>query len=1216
MTIQLQNIYYVGVNQPYSSIRQVINTIWSALESGDYQLPSTSSPDGGNINIVLVGGGQYTGFVIPDNMTVPLALANKYLVIRRQENTEDGKVITDNLPVITPLAGIDLPETDRIIGINLGSNNPNIKLIGLRVSDFIIGISGSFNCNNCYINRCLITNNLNTQIYFHDTDRLYILNSVIVGGQYGIVAQFVKRLRVYHNTIFLDGKTALNQKTKAGIILQGERLFGNTNPSTIYCLGNIVYTIGCPAAIFYDEDLKNGRLVSDYNDFYSRTAVAQLRQDNATLPEDSQQIVRGNYTNIVYWKQTGNLGSRLSTFIDTHSISVHPVFIQNISLVSSSNISSIINLGLIENSPILAKVPSWYYASDSFYIPSDFDSDLISVDLLLNIRDTPFTSIGCNDSKSLNGFFGQDVFTSPIEIDPEKKCKLDPLSVISSQQVSMQYPSINAGYFWSHERPYYLYGSKGASTLGYFAITEFNLPGVIDTKKSISVKVRNIEVNQADWDVAGKKLSILHRSNNITSYDDEVQISCYIKHWYDDGFSTEPAYYLYKILHGKTRFVLPEDYQSSAPVVITDDRISYLNASDIVHREFKVRFDSELQENLIEFGGNVNLWTNGDFTDTISGIVPIGWISKQNNESNSSVFMVGKEYAYWGDHCVALRVNSSPGYIISPTVPISNDDSIALSWHASMPVDITGSAGTALSAMSGAYYINFYNNYDELMLESYSGSFPVTSNSYTRYFISLGSSDQIIDTNNTGVNSASLVAISNTPLSLPDNVTKVELTLSGFNYSNIMDTGAFLMLDAMQAEYGVNPTYFHPRPSFVNMTVEYEKSSSGVFIDNRLNITSIFNENPNGFLYISDMPATIWGGPSDPEVTTLHEYRWPHGRLNVLPWARLFGKDKLHQKVIFNDTISEPKDIIVPYCLPKRAADSVITPSIIKAQQDSESFEGFNLQVLDELGNPFSLRNFVLHTYEDNENFPGWLSKKYMGAKEQLGTTIYGSLSSNGSINGFYCAPSSNSIRYVGPMPIPHSVVSGYTGVLDKISSIETNYKISVQNFGNITIIGENGKYATINGTDPITGIYQFNSNNNRNFITLEYPPAYGTVYAQVGDKVLKETIANPQSNEFYVSYPIAQIEFPVIENTNSIYIEYIPKYAYPNPANNNTVIMHNNKLFGEYSGAIQIDYDASIKMELRVADIMNREYVSRFDVIAQNPHLSKITNTSISIEF
>jgi hypothetical protein len=126
----------------------------------------------------------------------------------------------------------------------------------------------------------------------------------------------------------------------------------------------------------------------------------------------------------------------------------------------------------------------------------------------------------------------------------------------------------------------------------------------------------------------------------------------------------------------------------------------------------------------------------------------------------------------------------------------------------------------------------------------------------------------------------------------------------------------------------------------------------------------------------------------------------------------------------------------------------------------------------------------------------------------------------------------------------------------------------------------------------------------------------YGSVSVMYNNTVLTETNVDPQSEEFLVHYPIGKIELPISNITGSIYIEYTPKYAYPNPSDYKSIIMHNNKLFGSYSGAIQVDYDAQVQLELRVSDILNREYVNHFEVIAQNPQLSEVTNSNISLEF
>jgi len=1215
MSLLIENNYYVGKGQPYATVNQAINAIATLLQGGNYQLPSTSAPDGGNVNIVLVGNDKFSAIKIPDNLTPPIKAQGRYLVIRRQDVGDNGNIISDALPVITPAANQsgDQDISNRLIGIDIGSNNPNVKIQGIRVQSFLIGISAGFNCHNLYINRCFVTNNKNAQIYIHNIEGLYLVNNLIVGGEYGIVVKYVKNIRCYHNTIFLDGLTALNGASKAGLILQGERTYGNSNPSTVYCLGNLVYTIGCPAAIFYEEDLKNNRLLSDYNDFYSQTCPVQLRSDNATLPQDEQEIVRKSYVNILDWRQAGPLGSSNAALIDQHSVSIHPVFIQNVSLLSNTS-SSIVNLNIIDNSPLLGKVPSWFYSSDSFYIPSDFNTTLISVDSLLNTRQFPLTAIGANDKKSLNGFFGQDIFTSPLELDPSKKCNIDPLDVISAQELTMTYPAIKAGYFWSHERPFYLYGKKGAFNLGYLAKTVLKLPGILDTKQPLSIRIRDKEISEKDWDLSGMNLTIYHRNNNITSYNDEIQILGKVRQWYDNSFTNENAYYVFKIKDGITSFILPESYQAGAPVVITDDRIAFTNPIDAVYRDFQVVLDHKTHESHIQFGGNSNLLENSDFCYSYSGNTPRDWISKIQGNPRS-VFILWNQFSYWGDKAVGLSVSPDPGFITSPQIDIHSNENLCFTWHAMLPTGITGTNGQSITGLSGKYIVTQFNNYDEEIPARIEGDF-VVGPSYQRYYLPLGPADQIIDLSQPGLASAPLVYLKTGAAVLDDNVTKVELTLSGYNYSGLMSTGAFFALDAVQAEYSLEPSYYHPKPSFTDMTVEFETDQSGIFIDKRMNISPVFNENPNGFLYIADMPATIWGGPSDPEVTTLHEYRWPHGRMSVLPWARLYGKDKLHQRSVDSDTIGEPQNIISPYVFPKNAAQAVMSPSVLRVSQEAELPEGLSVQVLDTSYNPYSLRNYVAHVYDPNGNFPGWLSKKHYGAKEQLGSTIYGSLNSNGSFScGFVC-PDAHLVSYVGSVPRSLLSVSGLSGVVDSLSYISTRYNVSTENNGNITVVGLSGKQHKTLSDTALTGLYVAESNGDKSIITLGYPPCNGSVKVKAGVINFSETQVDPQSNEYRINYSYGQIELPAGTIDSTFYVEYRPKYAYPDPVNKNTIIFHHNQVFNDYSGAIQVDYDAELALEVRVSEPLNREFVATFPIILQNPKLSQFENQFLSSEF
>lgn len=1210
MTAVIQSNYYVGNGQPYATVNQVLNTLKQAFDSGNYQLPPVSSLNDGDINIVLVGNKTFAPIKFPDNLTQELANNGRYLAIKRQEYQTSGSLVTDSIPIITPMAqdGSEIDISDKLIGIDIGSNNPNVKIIGLKVSGFLIGLSCGSNSNNLYILRSFFTNSYNAQIYASNIEGLYLINNIIVGGQYGIVAKYIKKLRVYHNTIIVDGLSALDNKPKAGTILQGERQLQNTSPSSIYFLGNIVYTIGCPGSIFYEEDLKKNRLVSNYNNYYSQDTLVQLRQDNATTSSDASEAIKFNYKKLDDWKRAGPLGSSTTYDIDTNSIAVHPQFIQNFSLLGNTQ-SSIINLGSINNSPLTQKVPSWYYESSAFYIPSDFNDDLISTDCLLATRQFPFTSIGANDSPSVNGFFGHDIFTSPLVLDPEKKCDLDPISVLSSQEITMSYPSIKAGLFWSHDRPYYLYGKKFAGTLGSIARTKFTLPGRLDPAET-KVYIREVLIPETDWNLIGKDIYIYHKNHGISSYSDEIQIEGRVKRWANNGFAFENTYYVYKISDGTTQFVLPKEYQPSAPVVITDDRISYLNPPDVTRAEFSVEYDFNANENIVTFAGSDNLFENSEFTYFTSGNNPLGWVSTIDN-GTSGVFILGPQYAYFGDHAVALKVDGTSSYITSNKIPISEDDSFNLTWHARTPAGITGTNRTPITNISGYYIVNFYDNYDELMPYNIIGDFVSNTGSFTRFYLPLGASDEIVDPNLNGLDSAPISYVSTVPVSIPPNANSLTFTLSGANLYQKVTQGSFIIIDAIQAEYKISPSYYKPRPDFNGMTIEFETDPSGLFVDTRMNISSTVNENPNGFLAIQDMPAYLWGGPQNPEVTTLHEHRWQYGRINVLPWARLFGKDKLKEKVTLSNKPAYLKDVIVPFVHPKGAAEATINPGKVVCNQDSEDPEYFHIQVLDTNGNPYSLRNYVAHVYEAGAKFPGWLAKRYYGAKEQLGTTIFGKLNSNGGMTASYVSPSSRHISWIGNVPYP---ISGSNG---KISSIRTSYTCSLENNGSISIIGQSGSFHKVNAVLDLTGLYTSSANNDQSYISLDYPPVFGSVSVNLDGEPFKETIGIPQASEFSVDYLSAKVILPLgVSAGIDFNVSYRPRYAYPDYQDKNRIILHNDYLFSGYSGVIQVDYDAEVNIEIRVSDPLDREFVATFPIVLQNPQLGYIPENISTFEF
>lgn len=1203
----IANKYFVGPGQPYATVTQALNAINSVLKSGDFSLPSTSLPDGGNVNIVLVGGGLYQPFVIPDNMTPEIYNSGRRLVITRQEFTTAGLLDTTSVPIITSSApgSSEVSVAEKATGIDVGNNNPGVTIRGIFTKDCVIGLQAGFNSNYLRIERCVFTNNVNAQIYCHDLVGLNLVNNILVGGEYGFISKIVGKLRAYHNTVFVDGSTALSGQAKAGVLIQGERTFGEAELSTAYFAGNLVYTVGGPALVVYDGDLSSNRLVSDYNNLFSPEGVlVQLRQDTTQLTDEAD-IVLKEFKTLPDWRTAGPLGADLTTPTDKNSVSLDPVFVQKAFIAGTE--SSVLDLSLIGNSPMLDRVPSWYFTADTTYVPTDFASD-ISVDALLNTREKPKTSIGANDAPASNGFFGQDVFTSPLLISPEKSCDIDPLKIVTTQKLDMQYPTLNAGYFWSHERKFYLYGKKGASQLGHLARTKFKVPGHILSQDDVTIQIQGKEIPKESWDISGRDLYVLHKDHGIKSYEDEVHVHAKIQEWNEHGFYTQDAYYVFKIKDGVTDFVMPDGYNPSGPVVITDDRTSLRDPLDLVKREFKVEFDAEREETRLQFLHTENLIENSMFNISETMATPAYW--ERDISFTDEVFLLGPDFSYYGDYAAGVKIGPNPGWIGSNYIGIDEVKPLTISWHARIPT------GMGLSGATGHYRVCWLDhNNDETIHGDLEGTFHVSQTGYSRYYLTVGRGDDVIS-DDTYEDFGIPVVKTREMFNIPSGASNIQLILSG-DTNSALSPESFMVVDAVQIEKSDYPTAYHPELSFDYMTAEWENSEDGVFTDSRMNITPVFNENPNGFLCIQDMPASIWGGPDDENITTLHEYKWPIGRMYHLPWSRLQGKDKLIQRQLESEDLAAPDDIISPYAPIARPLEAQMIPDVLQVIQSTGDVAGFNIRVTDTDGNAYPLRKYTLQVYDTSDNFPGLLAKRKFGAKEQLGTTLYGELNSNGSMSAEYIGPANNQIKYIGEVPVPQLQASGVEGLNEKISSVKVPYRASLENNGNITVIGDLGKRLPTEATAATEMEVYGASDGNNIVITLPHPPVFGSVSLIHDGKRLYETQSSPQASEFLINYSHGQLNILAgLDTEKPFTVSYIPKYAYPDPSNPNYITFHHDKVFGNYTGTIQVDYDAQVFLEIRVERPFKGELISTFPIVLQNPELSKIVNNSLALEF
>ena len=202
-------------------------------------------------------------------------------------------------------------------------------------------------------------------------------------------------------------------------------------------------------------------------------------------------------------------------------------------------------------------------------------------------------------------------------------------------------------------------------------------------------------------------------------------------------------------------------------------------------------------------------------------------------------------------------------------------------------------------------------------------------------------------------------------------------------------------------------------------------------------------------------------------------------------------------------------------------------------------------------------------------------------------------------------------------MPQPFESSSPLSGEVDTVSVIQMSYNVNLTNNGNITIIGRNGKFHDTEGTTNVSGLYYGVSDPQSVTIGLEYPPVFGSTTVYQNDTQWRETHGTPQQYEYMVNYAHARLELPAGSPADIPFsVVYLPKYVYPDPLNNRNVVIHNNQVFGDYTGPIQIDYDAQAFIEIRVQQTIGGEYVENFPVVMQNPQLAIKERNPLSLEY
>lgn len=1134
--------YTVTSDGPTYSIQEAINRVASEL---------STNPTLTRDIVISVGDGVYSGFVIPDN-ALSILLASTY------------RLVIQSAGSFFPILDFNNSESLNV-GIDIGSGNPNVTVSGFRIQYFPVGIRATLNSHYPVIKNCIVVNNRNVGILIEQCKQTQILQNIVVNGDYGIVVRLCKSAAIIHNTVFQNGAIATEKGKSISGIWAGLAMnygAGLTDTGTLHILGNVIWNIcGAAMTLFYDDVERPGALVSNFNDIVSGDPDRYIVIEDRRFYRGAESRPRRILTSLTEWKSLGN---------DLNSINEDPKFISPVKIRSDRN-GYALDLNLLPISPVLGLVPSFFVntTSQALWLPSYVDSSNLSKDILKEPRVQNGTSAGANDRVSHTSFYGQDILSNPLDLNTTKNCELVPLSDVVSNKIDIWFPTIKRGYFYSNEREYYLYSKKECKYLGELAVTAFRLPSKIATTKEYTIKVNGKSLSSEYFNIVGDDLYIYHNDTNIVNYNEEVDISYYTSNWKNGGFQYTDTHVVYKIKDGDTRYYLPSGYKAIGPVVVTDDKSAPTDSSSISNREYSLIFDPNEQLTELVFANNTNQILNGQFDYSI-GQAPLLWES-------SGALVSAQSYPNFS---VAGRSVCS----LSPTGWISQtlkyDTTSTFSFHA---------VGTdSLNYSVHAYDFNLVDLGYVL-----TGSIDL-SGSWNRYYLTLGS---------TGSTEVCYTPSNNYPLFnigqlyIPQETQYLDFKLSNPSTSTIL-------IDAVQYEKGSTPKLYHRKPFLNEITVEYESSTSDDYIDTHQSISPVRNYITDGFMYIPEVLASVYGGPFSNNVTTLHEISWPEGRKTILPWARTKGKDKLCYRPNnqFHAEPNEKPEIIVPLYKVPSVKDIFLSPNELVARQDDSNGVGLSITVVDENGNPSSLNTAVVSIVDPKQNFPGFLFKKTYGLKEQLGQVINTTLDNAGILNLVWIPPNEAHTTLSIKTPVPISRASG-----DRLAFIKTRYPVSLTNHGNVSILDYNQSLISTTSSVPIKRSYVPTKTSNTSQVRLPYPIKYASVLVMVDNIVYTETfLAAPESNQYYVDYEESKI---ILKGSlTNVYIEYVPSYVYTSKVDPYTLIVFFDKIFSGYRSEdrFTINHDCSIPLSVSILDPSTSSYYTKvFPLIARNSNSS-----------
>lgn len=825
-------------------------------------------------------------------------------------------------------------------------------------------------------------------------------------------------------------------------------------------------------------------------------------------------------------------------------ISVDPGFIVpvqdqgyrfNLALLSSSQIK---NSGESYNPSAPASMPVW-------------------IDYTAFIKDFEGSNRSASYSPAIGAYAADEDFNllnEPDNIPNFAACAEDKfLKIADSISAEIWHPIIKSGFFFSEEKRYYLYAKKRCLKLKELTFAIFEVAKILSRKPTIYLSGKEVEEDNIDY--YGNTIVLSLKDSDTVDNNSIIKVVGKTNYWESNRFIEREFTQNIRIKETTLKYFLNKPYylDDGAPIVITDDTASLYEKEENTHPQFKLALNDKYLVPEIIFENDKNKIFNSDFY-FVSNDKPLYFDSSAAVIKDS----VSGLYPIKSDYFVSITGNSTTGYI-SQDVNISNESKISY-------VFTLYAAGDTSNALVD---ISQYNNIGTKIKQKLS-YFSVDSD-WNRYGCYIGFS---------GTDASQLNSFENIEsFDIDPSAEMIRLKVGAINGT--------LNVSALQLERGYVASKYHKLPDLNNTTVEFESSESGFYELKNLVMTPCLNYNHNGFLTIPNSPASQFDDNAPSYATTLAEYRWEYGRSGVLPWARLTGRDKYTYVSSFNRERSFGEFMHTPISYTQSGIDIKVYPSFITCLQDKKTT--FYVEAYDNIGNLLSYEPVNIQLYDVNGKYPGVLTCKEYSIPYVRDVSFTNKLDSAGRIYVEWSAPAYDDItQYV-------EVQSGGSGNF----YFDTKYKISRENYGNISLYNASGTKLTLSETGLTSGTYEILKRDGYGYIVLNDYPVQDSVSAIYNSSILEETkYYTPKDSTFQVAYnnKLLRLDGSL---TGYLDVSYNKRKAWTSSDYGRRVFIDRD-IYNSISGARGLlAYDAEFILKAS----LNNNYFEEFTIVAQNPN-------------